>query len=111
MGSFFCFKAMPTEIRRFKLADSSITRRALAEALKQLMCEKAFAKISVGEIADLCNMNRKSFYYHFKDKYELVVWIFENEFLEKVKDVEHGNLWGSVSDLCEYFYKNRSWRN
>lgn len=89
------------------MADSSITKRALAEALKRLICEKAFAKISVGEIAEFCNMNRKSFYYHFKDKYELVVWIFENEFLEKTRDTERGNLWGSVANLCEYFYQNR----
>ena len=90
------------------LADSSITRRALAEALKRLVGEKAFSKISIGEICDLCNMNRKSFYYHFRDKYELVVWIFENEFLERAKLAEYGNLWLAVSDLCEYFYKNKS---
>ena len=24
-------------------------------------------------------MNRKSFYYHFKDKYDLVNWIFDTE--------------------------------
>ena len=26
-------------------------------------------------------MNRKSFYYHFKDKFDLVNWIFDVEYL------------------------------
>lgn len=90
------------------MADSSITKNALAGALKKLVAEKPFEKISIGEICDLCNMNRKSFYYHFHDKYELVVWIFENEFLEKAKGHVEGNLWEAVSCLCEYFYNNRA---
>ena len=58
------------------MADSNVTKRALAEGLKQLMERRPFAKISVGDICESCNMNRKSFYYHFRDKYDLVNWIF-----------------------------------
>ena len=53
------------------MADSNITKRALASALKELMNEKPFARISVSDICTRCDMNRKSFYYHFKDKYDL----------------------------------------
>ena len=63
------------------MADSGITKRALAEALKQLMEELPFSKISVADICEQCNMNRKSFYYHFKDKYDLLNWILDTEFL------------------------------
>ena len=35
------------------------------------MIEKPFDKISVIDICEGCGMNRKSFYYHFKDKYDL----------------------------------------
>lgn len=63
------------------MADSSITKKALANAMKELMEQKKFSKINVGEICSLCNMNRKSFYYHFKDKYDLVNWIFYSEFV------------------------------
>ena len=58
------------------MADSNITKRALASALKELMNEKPFARISVSDICTKCEMNRKSFYYHFKDKYNLVNWIY-----------------------------------
>lgn len=90
------------------MADSSITKAALGGALKKLVTEKPFEKIGIGEICDLCNMNRKSFYYHFHDKYELVIWIFENEFIENVKGQKYGNVWEMMSILCSYFYKNKS---
>ena len=59
------------------MADSNITKRALANSLKSLMTEQPFEKINVAQICERCDMNRKSFYYHFKDKYDLVNWIFE----------------------------------
>ena len=66
------------------LADSNITKRALASSLKSLMETKPFSKISVADICASCDMNRKSFYYHFKDKYDLVEWIFNTEFIDFV---------------------------
>ena len=59
------------------MADSNVTKRALATAMKQLMAKEPFSKISVGDICQVCQMNRKSFYYHFRDKYDLVNWHFE----------------------------------
>ena len=47
------------------MADSNITKRALAAALKELVEDMPFDKITVGLICDKCDMNRKSFYYHF----------------------------------------------
>ena len=64
------------------MADSNITKRALANALKELMQTVPFAKISVADICEKCDMNRKSFYYHFQDKYGLMNWIFDMEFIE-----------------------------
>ena len=52
------------------MADSNITKNALAVSMKKLMEKKPFSKISVGDICEDCGMNRKSFYYHFRDKYD-----------------------------------------
>lgn len=60
-----------------------MTRRALAGALKHLMGQRPLQSITVGDICDACHMNRKSFYYHFRDKYDLVTWIFHHEFFEE----------------------------
>ena len=60
--------------------DSNITKHALAQALKALTETLPFDKISVGNICAQCGLNRKSFNYHFKDKYDLVNWIYYTEF-------------------------------
>ena len=90
------------------MADSNITKRALAAALKSLLAERPFAKVSVREICEACGMSRKSFYYHFKDKYELLNWIFETEFVARVQQTQgERNAWELLNDLCCYFYDNR----
>lgn len=66
------------------MAGSNITKNALAQAMKELMLEKKFEKISVTDICNQCGMNRKSFYYHFRDKYDLVNWIFYVGFMDHV---------------------------
>lgn len=92
------------------MANLSITKRALAQTLKELMLEEPLAKISIGDICTHCGMNRKSFYYHFKDKYDLVNWIFDTEFLQCYvgeASAEDGG-WEAMLRLCEYFQKNKA---
>lgn len=90
------------------MPDSNITKRALASALKQLMEAKPFTKISVTDICEACEMNRKSFYYHFKDKYDLVNWIYYTECVAVLRKKEYETEWELLNDLCGYFYENRS---
>ncbi len=90
------------------MADSNLTKRALADAMKQLMRCQPFSKISVGDICQVCQMNRKSFYYHFRDKYDLVNWIFQTEFIATVQSKPFENTWALIGDLCTYFYENRA---
>lgn len=89
------------------MADSNITKRALGAAFKELMEEVPFKKISISDICEKCHMNRKSFYYHFKDKYDLVNWIFDTEFVAAAPD-SSGDPWPLMEALCRYFYENRS---
>lgn len=90
------------------MADSNITKRALAAALKELMQEKPFPKISIGDICEKCEMNRNSFYYHFKDKYDLVNWIYYTEFVTVIQKKENCTGWELLEAFCAYFYENRS---
>ena len=53
---------------------SQITKRALEQSLKNLLLKKPLTKINVGDIAEECGINRMTFYYHFKDIYDLVEW-------------------------------------
>ena len=51
-----------------------VTKRALEQSLKNLLLKKPLTKITVGDITDDCGINRMTFYYHFKDIYDLVEW-------------------------------------
>lgn len=98
------------------MADSNITKQALAAALKELVAERPFEKISVCDICDRCRMNRKSFYYHFRDKYDLANWIFDTEFIELSQtnatqviseNMAFDDRWSTLLSICQYFYDNR----
>ena len=94
------------------MADSNITKHALATALRELMTELPFEKINVAHICERCGMNCKSFYYHFKDKYDLVNWIFDTEiiFLVRDEDLEtsYEKHWEFIEKICFYFYENHA---
>ena len=49
------------------------------------MKKKPFAKVTVSEIITTCGVNRKTFYYHFRDIYELLRWMFEEEAIDVIK--------------------------
>ena len=53
---------------------SQVTKRALEQSLKNLLLKKPLTKITVSDITDDCGINRMTFYYHFKDIYDLVEW-------------------------------------
>ena len=89
------------------LADSNITKHALGQAFRELAATLPVEKISVGNICEKCGMNRKSFYYHFKDKYDLINWVFYTEFFTLVSESGHQGSWELLEDLCRYFYTNR----
>ena len=58
------------------MSDSNITKLALANSLKGLLVKEAFSNISVKDIVDDCGLTRQAFYYHFKDKYDLLKLYF-----------------------------------
>jgi probable dihydroxyacetone kinase regulator len=92
------------------MSNFQITKRAIAAALKQQMEHTPLEKITITDICDDCNLNRKSFYYHFQDKYQLIIWIFEEEIGRPIREKEASN---SVSlslaiELCEALVSERT---
>ena len=53
---------------------SDTAKREICAALKGLMAQKPLTKITINDIAEDCGINRMTFYYHFKDIYDLVEW-------------------------------------
>lgn len=64
------------------------TKRALAASLKKFMEKKPLAKITVSEIITDCDVNRKTFYYHFDGIYALLKWMLEEEAIEVVRQFD-----------------------
>ncbi len=58
---------------------SQITKRALADSLKKQLAKKPLERITVTDIAEDCGVNRQTFYYHFKDIYDLAEWVVFHE--------------------------------
>jgi len=91
------------------MSESTITEKALALSLKQLMKTIPLSKVSIQNIVDNCKLNRQTFYYHFKDKFDLVNWIYHTEVTECIANCDHYDNWtdGMQRTLC-YLMENNS---
>ncbi len=58
---------------------SQVTKRALEASLKNLLLQKPLSKITINDIAEDCGINRMTFYYHFRDIYDLIEWSCEED--------------------------------
>lgn len=64
------------------------TEERLADGLKKLMATVALDDISVMRLTKMCGINRQSFYYHFRNTYDLLTWVFLNE---KIPNLDEEN--------------------
>ena len=55
------------------------TKQALEDSLKRLLLQKPLNKITISDITEDCEVNRMTFYYHFRDIYDLVEWSCEED--------------------------------
>ena len=92
----------------------SATKKVLAESLKELMLRRDFADITVTEMVSsralVCaaaEINRRTFYRHFTDKYQLVTWIYDKGFQKAIGDDEPG-LFDLFGRVCTYLYADRA---
>ena len=85
----------------------NLTKRTLADALKVLMATRPLSGITIGEICAHCQMNRKSFYYHFRDKYDLVTWIFSTDFFDAYLPEQPASA-DTLLSLCRFLEQNKA---
>ena len=84
------------------------TKLLLAESMKQLMQKMPLEKISVSDIVEHADIGRNTFYYHFQDKYDLVIWIFQTESAALFADSLNQGNWYNAMELLEgYLQQNR----
>ena len=78
----------------------SETKIMMAEALKRLIKDRPFAKITVQDIVSECNINRNTFYYHFESNVDLLYFAYAQE-VKKVADSFH-NANASVPQAMDF---------
>lgn len=72
---------------------SNITKRALEQSLKNLLLQKPLNKITINDITEDCGINRMTFYYHFKDIYDLVEWACMEDASKALKKKKTHDTW------------------
>ena len=72
---------------------SQTTKRALEASLKKLLLQKPLNKITINDITEDCGVNRMTFYYHFKDIYDLVDWIMMEDAAKAIEGKRTFETW------------------
>lgn len=105
-GLFMPTRAEDSRVRR--------TKRLLRQGLTELLQEKSIKKITVRELSERVDINRGTFYLHYKDIYDLVECL-ENELFEEFERIVSKFTIADLqtrprqvfSDVCSFLYANR----
>ena len=89
------------------------TQALLKDGLMALMQQKPIQKISVRELTDSVNLNRGTFYLHYKDIYDLMEQI-ETDMLQEFQEINHTHKFSEMNgtpypllvDLFRFLKKN-----
>ena len=92
------------------MANYSQVEQDIVVSFKRLMCDHDFDDISVAQIAAGAKITRRGFYNHYKDKYDLVNRIFDQDIFPFVLPVTHIGEWdkGSIF-ICNYLKENQAY--
>ena len=72
---------------------SQTTKRALEASLKNLLLQKPLDKITVSDITEDCGISRMTFYYHFRDIYDLAEWSCAEDASKALADKKTYDTW------------------
>ncbi|MBR5914316.1 MAG: TetR/AcrR family transcriptional regulator C-terminal domain-containing protein [Selenomonadaceae bacterium] len=86
------------------------TKDIFAQSLKKLSNKKSFKKISVKDIVNDCGLSKTSFYNHFRDKYDLIAWIYSTDAEKIMRKVDYKNyVWkNTLADWIIYSIENKN---
>jgi len=88
---------------------SQTTKRALEASLKKLLNQKPLNKITINDITEDCGVNRMTFYYHFKDIYDLVDWILTEDAIKVMEGrCSFGTWTEAFQDILQQVQTNRT---
>lgn len=84
------------------------TKDMYAKALQDMLQTETFEKIQVKDICEKCETRRQTFYYHFKDKYDLVAWIFNQDYTAVFCEPNHEYSETKLAEILERIKAKKS---
>jgi len=88
---------------------SQMTKKSFAASLKKMLAQKPLEKIKVIDITEDCEVNRQTFYYHFKDIYDLLEWVYTNEATRALGGKKTYDTWQQgFTQIFDYILENKS---
>lgn len=72
---------------------SYIIKKAFADAYLELAKEKPLRKISVADLANRCGLSRVTFYNHFSEKHDLLLWTYTSRFGDMMEELKDYDRW------------------
>lgn len=90
-----------------RMAKAQYTQKAILHSFRELLKEKSFCAISIEDICEKAGASRRTFYRYFTDKYELFIWIYQDDcqLLERVYQEEQTENY--LKRACAVFWKDR----
>ena len=87
----------------------NMTKNALKESLKKLLLKKPLDRITINDLTTDCGISRMTFYYHFKDIYDLVEWACLEESTKALQGKKTYDTWQEgLLQIFEAVYENRA---
>lgn len=74
--------------------NSDYTKKIFAETLMELLKTSSIDKIKIKTICETCGLSKKTFYYHFKDKYDLAAYLYNSLLTDSLSE---------LVDISDYF--------
>ena len=89
------------------------TKELLRESVIELVSKNPVDKVTVDQICENCGVSRRSFYNNFKDKHELICWVYISIVEDNTANLGagltlHAQLVSLVESICSIsgFYQN-----
>lgn len=87
---------------------ANTTKLALEASLKELLRTKTIDKITINDLTEHCGISRMTFYYHFKDIYDLVEWACVEDGKRALQDKKTYDTWlEGIEQIFEAVLENK----
>ncbi len=108
LSVFFIFINFYKKVMKMEAMMKERTKALFAQNLMEMLNDTTFDKIRVTELAKRSGTTAQTFYYHFKDKYDLVAWMYMKDFAEVVERQKAGYSAEGVAAFMQNMDEKRS---